>query len=245
MPRLSDSTALIQGAVQGFQFSGARPERLGASEYTLATILVDITGSVSSYQSELQTCVLNAVESCRKSPRSENLLLRLVVFNDTPKEMFGFIPLEDISVDMLNLPGCGGQTALTDAIFSATSAANAYGKTLFDQDYLVNACSFVITDGDDNCSRMPIAQVAAELTKGIDSEWLESSSISIIGINAQRYAQSLKALSLQLGAGDYIDAGDATPAHLAKVARFISQSFSSKSQSLGTGSAPIVPYQIA
>lgn len=245
MPRLSDSSALIQGAVQGFQFSGARPERLGASEYTLATIVVDITGSVSGFEGDLKACVASALEACRKSPRSENLLLRLVAFSETPREIFGFMPLEDITADMLDLPACGGQTALTDAVYAATSAANAYGKTLYDQDYLVNACAFLITDGDDNCSRMPVAQVALEISRGAKAEWLESASISIIGVNAASYRVKLEGLCKQLGADDYIDAGDATPAHLAKLARFISRSISSSSQTLAGGSAPALSFQIA
>lgn len=245
MPRLSDSSALIQGAVQGFQFSGARPERLGASEYTLATIVVDVTGSVAPFQSELRQCVASALEACRKSPRSENLLLRLVAFNDTPTEIFGFMPLEDITPDMLNLPSASGSTALIDAVYAAASAANAYGKALYDQDYLVNACSFLITDGDDNCSRLPVAQVAQEIVRGSQAEWLESSLISIIGINAARCEPQLKAQCAALGAGDYIDAGDATPSSLAKLARFISRSISSSSQTLAGGAAPALSYQIA
>lgn len=245
MPRLSDSSALIQGAVQGFQFSGARPERLGASEYTLATIVVDITGSVSSFERDLAACVASAVEACRQSPRSENMLVRLVAFNETPRELFGFMPLEDIQAAMLDLPDCSGSTALIDAVYACSSAANAYGKTLYDQDYLVNACAFLITDGDDNCSRMPIDQVAAEIRRGAEGEWLQSSSISIIGVNAARYERQLKAISQALGAEDYIDAGDASPANLAKVARFISRSISSSSQTLAGGAPAALSYQIA
>lgn len=232
MPRLDQ---MNQGAVQGFAFSGARPERLGASEYTLATIAVDVTGSVSGYEQELRACALLAIEACRKSPRSENMLVRLVVFNSTPREVFGFMPLSDIDDSMIHLPTPNGGTALVDAIYACASAANAYGKQLADQDYLVNAVSFVITDGDDSCSRMSLQMAKSEIEAGARAEYLEGSIVTLIGINAKQYASKLDGLSSALGLSAYVDAGQADAQSLAKLARFISRSISSVSQSLQTG----------
>lgn len=234
MPRF-EQTDMVAGAVSGFQYSGARTERLGASEYTLATILVDSTGSVSNFRQDLEACVRAAVGACKASPRSENILLRLVAFNETPRELFGFLPLSDIDDAMLNLPTPSGGTALIDALYSAASAANAYGKGLYDQDYAVNAIAFVITDGDDNQSRMPIQAAKEEASKGREEEWLESAEIALVGINAARYAKELQSVASGMGIAGYMDAGDATPASLAKLARFISKSISVASQSLGSG----------
>lgn len=235
MPRF-EQTDMVQGAVSGFQYSGARPEKLGSSEYTLATLLVDVSGSVSGFRKDLEECVRAAVAACRASPRSENILLRMVAFNDAPREMFGFVPLADVEEKMLALPTPNGGTALVDAVYSAASAANAYGKGLYDQDYAVNAIAFVITDGDDNQSRMPIAAAKDEAEKGRSEEWLESSEIALIGVNAQRYDRELNAIASGIGLAGYMDAGDATPSSLAKLARFISKSISSASQSLVAGS---------
>lgn len=232
MPRLDQ---MNQGAVQGFAFSGARPERLGASEYTLATIAVDVTGSVSGFEQELRACALLAIDACRKSPRSENMLVRLVVFNSTPHEVFGFMPLSDIDDSMIDLPTPSGGTALVDAIYACASAANAYGKQLADQDYLVNAVGFVITDGDDTCSRMSLQMARAEIEAGAHAEYLEGSIVTLIGINAKQYAAKLDGLSSTLGLSGYVDAGKADAQSLAKLARFISRSISSVSQSLQSG----------
>jgi uncharacterized protein YegL len=235
MPRLDQMT---QGAVQGFSFSGARPERLGASEYTLATIVVDVTGSVGGFESALRACALAAIGACRKSPRSENMLVRLVAFNQTPQEIFGFLPLSDIDDSMVALPTPGGGTALIDAIYSCAAASNAYGKQLADQDYLINSVSFVVTDGDDSCSRMSTAMAAAEVEAGTQAEYIDSAPNELIGINAARFAATLGGLAKDLGLAGYVDAGIADEAALAKVARFISQSISMASQSLGSGSIP-------
>ncbi len=235
MPRF-EQTDMVAGAVSGFQYSGARTEKLGASEYTLATILVDVTGSVSGYEKDLEACVRAAVEACKASPRSENILMRLVAFNNQPKELFGFVPLSDIDDAMLRLPAPSGGTALIDALYSAASAANAYGKGLYDQDYAVNAIAFVITDGDDNESRMPMSAAREEAAKGKSEEWLESAEIALIGVNAGRFDKELRAIAAGMGIAGYMDAGDATPSSLAKLARFISKSISVASQSLGSGS---------
>lgn len=235
MPRLAE-VAMVNGTVSGFGFSGIRPERLGASEYTLATILVDISGSVSGFKNVLEESVLAAVNACRSSPRSENILLRVIAFNEGQKELFGFLPLADVDAAMLVLPSPSGGTALLDALYSAASASNAYGKQLYDQDYMVNAVSFVITDGDDNGSRMPMSATRDEVEKGKREEWLESSEIALIGVNAQRYNQTLNGITQGLGLSRYMDAGDASVSNLAKLARFISKSISIASQSLATGS---------
>jgi uncharacterized protein YegL len=235
MPRLDE---MIQGSVQGFAFSGARPERLGASEYTLATIVVDSTGSVEGFCGELRRCALAAIEACRKNPRAQNILVRLVSFNQTPTEIFGFMPVSDIDEALVNLPRPHGGTALIDAIYSAAGAANAYGRQLADQDYLVNAATFVITDGDDTCSATSIAMAKAEVEAGTQGEWLDSAQTVVIGVNAARYGRQLTELASNLGLAGYVDAGDADASSLAQVARFISKSVSSASQSLGSGSQP-------
>lgn len=242
MPRLDQMT---QGAVQGFAFSGARPERLGASEYTLATIVVDVTGSVSGFEQDLRACALSAIDACRKNPRSENMLVRLVAFNETPKEIFGFMPLSDIDDAMVALPTPCGGTALIDAIYAGASAANAYGKQLADQDYLVNAVCFVITDGDDTSSRMSAQMARAEIHAGAKAEYLDSSQIALIGVNAKSYAGKLGALATELGLSGFIDAGSADAASLAKLARFISRSVSSVSQSLGSGQSASIGLAVA
>lgn len=242
MPRLDQMT---QGSVQGFSYSGARPERLGASEYTLATIVVDVTGSVGGFEQGLRACALSAIGACRKSPRSENILVRLVAFNETPREIFGFTPLSDIDDSMVALPDPRGGTALIDAIYAAASASNAYGKLLAGQDYLVNAVSFVITDGDDSCSKMSAAMARAEVVAGASGEYIDSAQIALIGINAARFASTLTKLAQQLGLVGYIDAGDASESALAQVARFISASVSSASQSLGTGSGSSIGLAVA
>ena len=80
-----------------FKFSAVRPEHLGATEYTLVTIVTDISGSVSGFEKTLRTAVIDAVQACEKSPRADNLLVRLVTFNTRLQEVHGFKTLRQIN----------------------------------------------------------------------------------------------------------------------------------------------------
>ncbi len=224
------------GKAAGFHFSGVRPEKLGATEYTLVTVVTDKTGSVTPFAAELLAMKRAVVDACRKSPRSAYLLLRQVEFDTAVDEVHGFLELADIDPASYQVPATGGMTALYDATLAAVTATRAYGQTLNDAEFGVNAIVFVITDGDDNASRTATAKaIAREVADSITSETLESLRVVLIGINAAQYRAQLKSFAAAAGIDQYVDAGEATPARLAKLAQFVAQSIASQSQSLGTG----------
>lgn len=223
----------------GFKFSGVRTEHLGASEYTLVNIGGDATGTICGYEPQVLECLKKAVESCKKSPRAENLLIRVFLFSSRfPNgidEIHGYKPLSDIDVNSYPAFTGGGGTPLYDALFSAVGSTNAYAEQLMKDDFPSNGISVIITDGDDNDSVTSPAQVKKEIAKSVQGEHIESNIVILVGINAARYQQELEAIKTNVGIDKYIDAGDATPGKLAKLAEFVSQSVSSQSQALGTG----------
>lgn len=232
MARLADMNTASYG---GFQFSAVRPEALGATEYTLATLVLDKTGSVSGFADQMNEIKKKVVEACRKSPRSDFVLLRVVEFNGQVDEVHGFTLLSQIDPSSYTVPDCRGMTALYDAVFSSVGATNAYAKTLADQEYLVNALVFIATDGDDNQSRTKVSEVTAEIQRAIQSEYLESIKTILVAVNAQQYEPQLRQFAADAAVDEYIDVGDATPQKLAKLADFVSKSLSATSQAIGTG----------
>jgi len=244
MPRMMTDDSMTVGkvgtGVQAFQFSGARIERLGviATEFTLVTIAVDYTGSTKDFADELRKSLITAVESCKKSPRSANLLLRVILFSgslqDGIEEIHGFKPLSEVDPNSYPRLNPGGMTPLFDAAFSAVGATNAYAKTLMDKEFNANGIVFVITDGDDNISRSTIAMVKMEMERGARGEEIESLIGVVVGINVATLRGRLEEFAKGTGM-QYIDAGEATKGKLAKLAQFVSQSVSSQSQALGTG----------
>jgi hypothetical protein len=237
MPRLGDVETIQMGG--NFSFTAARIAGLGATEYTLVRIMVDASTSVGPFRGDLITMIETAVEACRKSPRSDNLLISVAAFSDrfakSIDEIHGFIPLREIDPGVYQALKTGGNTPLLDACYFGVGAMNAYAKQLSDQDYLANGITFIITDGAENASSASAAMVKAELEKAQRDEVLESHTSILIGINAAHYAATHAAFKDEVGITQYIDAGEVTKGKLAKLAAFVSQSISSTSQALGTG----------
>jgi uncharacterized protein YegL len=223
--------------VGNFVFSGVRPEKLGSTEYTLVTLVVDKTGSVSGFADELLAMKQAVVEACRKSPRAEFLMIRSVEFNSGVDEEHGFMELSNTDPASYRVPDCYGSTALYDATWNAVAATNEYARILSEQDFGVNGIVFVITDGDDNASAHTPSTIKALAGQGIRNEWLESLNTVLIGVNASQYKNQLTAFQRDGGITQYVEVADATPSKLARLADFVSRSISSQSQSLGTGGA--------
>ena len=143
---MSMSQHIISGSHYGF--SATKISELGAAEYTLVTIAADVSGSVTGFEQEITHCIKEVVRACRHSPRSDNLMLRLVTFDDKLHEFHGFKPLRTCNVDDYDTAvRIGGSTALYDASINAVDAIKLYGKHLTDNDLSVNGIVFIITDG--------------------------------------------------------------------------------------------------
>jgi len=224
----------------GIKFSGVRPSELGSTEYTLVTIVRDKSGSVGSYESNLVRSTREAVKACGYSPRANNLLVRVVDFNDIVQEAHGFKELRQIDADKEYDVRCGGGTALYDAVIDAVQATGAYAKVLFDNDFEVNAIIFVETDGEENSSNVrDVLKVKEEVDRLMRSEVVESCLIILIGCNTggaqAKLSRYLQDFQTKVGITAYKDIGEFDHKNGAKLAQFVSKSISSQSQSLGTG----------
>jgi uncharacterized protein YegL len=239
MPRFDTDNDMQTHQIGGnFNFTAVRLSRLGATEYTLVTIAVDVTGSTQNFADGLLLALKTAVKSCKKSPRSDNLLLRVITFSSSGgvTELHGFKPLSEINPDDDYEPfNPYGMTPLFDAVYSAVGSIADMGKQLMDNDFFANGIAFIITDGGDNVSTETPSTIKDLIQSVRREEKLESLLTVLIGINAHEFNPELQDFKNKAELDQYIDAGDATPGKLAKLAAFVSQSVSSQSQSLGTG----------
>ncbi len=229
----------IPGA-SNFKFSAVRPDDLGATEYTLVTIAVDTSSSVSGFDRELKEAVKAIIGASRKSPRAENLLVRLLTFNTQVQETFGFKALADINEDDIDDFRPDGLTALYDATFDAVGAIEQYARLLYDQDFDSNAAVYVITDGWDNRSRSATpVKIAKRLDEIRSNEQLESIITMLIGVNTTKpdVKLALQEYADEAGFTQYVNVGEASAQNLSKLAGYVSKSISSQSQALGSGSA--------
>lgn len=241
MPQLNDSTMCEHGLPTGqYGFSATRLSSLGASEYTLVTIVTDVSPSVSKFVAEMETALREIITACKYSPRADNLMLRLVTFSNAATEAHGFKLLEKCRLDdYRNCLKIGRATALYDAAENCISAMNAYGKQLTDADYSVNGIVFVITDGEDNTSSLGIRQVRDALESAMQTEAMQSMISILIGVNVQdgRIGGYLQDFKTEAGFTHYLEIGRANARALAKLADFVSRFISSQSQALSSGAA--------
>jgi uncharacterized protein YegL len=240
MPLLMDDTMDELKTASNYKFSAAKIDSLGATEYTLASVVLDISGSVHTYRDALEQCIKTIYQSCQKSQRAENLMFRLVTFNDRVNEVHGFKLLNTLAEsDYDGILSPSGSTALFDAAKSAIEATNDYASVLYDQDFQTNGIVFIVTDGMDNMSTATATSIKNTIRKTLKDEKLESLTVVLVGVNDgdSSVADYLERLKNDAEITQFVDIGEATPNKLAKLANFISQSISSTSQALGSGSA--------
>lgn len=236
MPKL---TNLEEMKGQHFGFSAVKIDDLKASEYTLVTICVDVSSSVYTFAAALEEALANIVTSCNRSPRKNNLLLRVVTFNQRVEEFHGFKHLYECDgKDYIGKLHPSGTTALIDSAYNALDATATFGKALSDKDYDVNGVFYVITDGIDNESSFNPGKIKEVLEKVRQDEDMESIQAFLIGVNTENCSSYLKSFQLEAGLDDFLDLEDASDTTLAKLANFVSQSISSTSQLLAQGSQP-------
>jgi hypothetical protein len=238
MPVFTDNmdSHALQGSNYGF--SAKRIDDLGATEYTLVGIACDGSSSVTMFRDEMEKCVKEIVKACARSPRSDNLMMRFVLFNSRLSEVHGFKPLSECNQDdYTNSVQTGGTTAMFDAGCNLADSITQYGADLVKNDFDVNGILFVITDGADNASAMTAGELKKALERAVQSEALESIVSVLVGVNVQdpQLSGLLRDISQSVGFTQYVELGDAKATTLARLAEFVSRSISSQSQALGTG----------
>jgi len=238
MPILNDTSLdKVNLPNSHYGYSATRLEELGATEYTVATIVCDVSGSTAAFILDMEAAITRIVQASKFSPRADNLLLRLVVFDDTLTELHGFKLLENCNLaDYGGILRSGGSTALYDATENAVTSTINHGQRLLSGDFSANAIFFVITDGMDNASRLSAKKVKEALSKAVTSEALESMVSILIGVNVHdsEVGRYLQQFQMDAGFTQYIELDKADAKTLARLAEFVSQSISAQSQALGS-----------
>lgn len=238
------TSQILTAGGSNIQFSAVRPEKLKSNEQTLVTIVVDETGSVGPFASDLLNMLQTVIESCQSSPHVDSLVIRVLAFNSSygVREIHGFKQLHDVSTSDYKPFRPNASTPLFDAAANAVGATVAYGEQLQQQGLTVNALVVLITDGEDNASFADARDVALEVQTARQKEKLDSILTLLIGINAQekRIKDLLKIFQEKANIDAYIDAGEATPHRLAQLAKFIADSVNQQSTVLGSGQASTV-----
>lgn len=236
---MSDQFSSNLQTSSGFTFSGEQITNLQASEFTLASVVVDVSSSVSSFRNPIEDMLETIRESCLKSPRRGNLMLRVNSFNAYLTEIHGFRLLTSLKAGEYN--GAikpSGSTALYDAVLESLEASRAYADQLATNFMTANAVIYVITDGEENSSTTATVQKIKDTVNELrQKEILEGVQIVLIGLAAGSTSQYLDNFKNDAALDEYLEVGVATAGKLAKVAGFVSKSISSSSLALQQGQA--------
>jgi len=246
MGKIDDNDVMFSQKAGGsnITFSATKIDTLGASEYTLVTVCLDISGSLADYERDLEKMLSLIVEACRnpRNPRCDNMMLRVLLFNNAVSELHGFRPVVDLNPDdYKGVCSCGGITAAYDAAYDAAKASADYGQQLVASKFSANGAIFIVTDGCDNASKNTPKMVRKAISDCTKGESLESVMAVLIGLgdgateDVKNLSKALTAFKDEAGFDQYEFAGTTDAKTLAKVANFISRSASSQSQALGTG----------
>lgn len=234
------------------RFSGVSIDQLGATEYTLASMVVDVSSSVCGFKTELEKCLKTIAGSCKSSPRTDNLMLRLLSFNESVSEVHGFRLLSDIKSNEYDnsLSPCGS-TALFDGVMNAIEATGEYGKLLVEQEFQANGVIYIVTDGCDNASTATPNSIKRALERISKEEKLQSLAVILImvGYADAGVASALDSFKSKANITQFVDMTElfakASPEKaLAKLAGYISKSISSTSQALASGTSSAVSSQL-
>jgi len=241
MPRYDQDNMEVFVAPGDFQFSGVTVDKLESSQYTLVTLCIDSTPSVSGFRDLIIKTIKNIINGCKLNKIvADNLLVRVVYFNSRigVEEFHGYKELSQIDVDneYENIT-FSGMTNLYDAAYEILEVNDSYSENLRNGDYDNNSINFVLTDGDSNDDIKNAMDVKNKLDEVKRKEITKSILMLLIGLNTDdRISVFLDNFKSIVEFDDYIDAKELTAEKSAKLSNFIVDQISSQSSSLGTGS---------
>jgi predicted metal-dependent peptidase len=221
-----------------YSYSGQSLNTLGASKYTLVTLVIDMSPSITDYKDDIEAMCSEVVKACKKHPNSEELTVRVVGFNSDITEIHGYKELRNIQdTDYKGSVKPSGLTALYEATEEAIEAAQSYGEQLIGMDYTCNAVLFVITDGFNNINRVATPDMIKKtLSKIKKDEKLDSVNVILAAASdSPDVISACETFQKDAGLNQFVKMGEATKDNLAKFAQFASASVSSTSQALGKG----------
>ena len=239
----------------GYKFSAPKLDKLEGTSYTLASIAADATGSVQGFSDKVVSMMKEAAQNIevpsQANPKDVPIMLRATEFSGRGsagiRELHGYKKVGDLDVSDYDKFYANGMTNLYDAIVEQVNALSSYSETLYDDDYVSNACVYIITDGQDNCSVNTLDDVIQSMQSLRRSETIESVLFFLIGINTDdsECAAALQNLADEAKFDKYYTVQEVESNGLGGLGQFISSMTLSQSQSLNTGQASqAVPAQI-
>lgn len=157
-----DDLSLLAGT-GSFNIGNFDPSSIQEDEVILVAMAVDISPSVQSFERELNDAFKVFIEEMQQSHVADKLMVKVIEFNEKVVEKTGYLPVKNIDLNVFRFKASGGSTALFDAAKKALDATIDYRAQLEATGINVKVLVFVITDGQDNSSKVRSSVIAAQL----------------------------------------------------------------------------------
>ena len=132
---------------------GTAVEDLDASDATLVSVVLDMSGSMSSHRRAVIEAYNAMLVALSGSKAAASILVSTWAFADTPTLLRGWQPVGWHKPLTKGEYAPGGCTALHDALLGCMTGLVAYGQELYDNGVPSRRIVFVLSDGGDNSSR--------------------------------------------------------------------------------------------
>ncbi len=224
----------LNGLNFDLDFSNYNPDEIDIDETINAVFIIDTSYSVVDYVNELNFAFNDFTESMQKSHIAEKLFVSVIEFHETVNVTSGFRPITAIpQMDFSNR--LGGWTALYDAVDLGVKNALEYRENLENSGIETKTLLFIITDGEDNKSKISPHVIKKKLEEMKRDERSAFSFTSILfGVGSKaNFEKAKEDMGIELMA-EIGTSGD----EIKKMIGFISQSISNVSSCMPT-SAPV------
>lgn len=165
-----------------------------------SVVVLDVSPSISSYVDNMNEATTEVfIQELRNSHRKDDILLQCIEFCEKITFKSGFLPLVAIDDDYLKVKPQGNGTALYSAVLKAFESVKSYREDLEAQGIDVRTNIFIITDGEDNSSKIGDLAILNDMVKELKSNesWINSFTLSMFGVgDSVNFTHSCKAMGL-------------------------------------------------
>ena len=228
-----DTMDLVVANLNGPTMTGAvgvALDKLAATDVTLAMNIIDRSGSMAPYASDLITAYNDDyLAGLQASPAADDILVSTLLFNNQVELYHGYVNLNDTPLLTRRRYSPNGGTALYDAVAGGLTNMVLYAQQLRQSGIGVNCLVLAYTDGEDNGSR----QRAADIKRAAD-ELLKQElyTLAYVGFGHQNDIAAIRRQAAAIGFPEVAVAG-LSPDELRRIFRMVSMSTVRVSQQVG------------
>lgn len=146
----------------------------------LLTLLVDASASTNSSTEDIQRAVHGVLTELQTVPEHERIVVRLVIFGTTQKEIFGFVPIKHLTPPHRFYTTMGSSALIDACCVSLETHADFIDKL---GDRKVASAVVAITDGEDDDSRIGNNQLRSLLNA--NEQEFKSFELCMVWLNSK------------------------------------------------------------